>query len=208
MTLVLIRHGQTEWNLQHRTQGHQDSPLTAKGTHQAERAGRAVAGLVIDSFHCSDSGRTVQTAAIIQELNHRFPPVVQDARLRELHFGDWEGLRHEEIVERFPELYAVYRDDPASFRAPNGESFREQQDRLLHFLAGLPLESDRTILVVSHAGFIRIALLAMTGRTIAQMRSIPAVPEASISIAEGTGGAWTVRQSCNTRHLQGAGGVP
>jgi probable phosphoglycerate mutase len=201
MTLLLVRHGQTEWNQQHRTQGHGDSPLTAKGVLQAERAARALSGFAIESFSCSDSGRTVQTAGIIQAVNPHFPPVVQDPRLRELHFGDWEGLRHEEIVERFPGLYEVYRDDPAAFRAPNGESFKEQQDRLSGFLSDLPLHSDRTILLVSHAGLIRVALLLMLGRTIARMSSIPSVPEASISIAECVRGSWTVRQSCDTRHL-------
>ncbi len=207
MTLVLVRHGQTEWNLQHRTQGHGDSPLTPKGVHQAACAGRALSGHVIDSFFCSDSGRTVQTAGVIQGLNPHFPPAAPDARLRELHFGDWEGLRHEEIVERYPGLHAVYRDDPAAFRAPNGESFGEQQARFSSFLAELPLDSGGTVLLVSHAGLIRIALLLMLGRTIAQMRSIPFVPEASISIAACAGGAWTVLQSCDTRHLPAAGGA-
>jgi probable phosphoglycerate mutase len=208
MTLVLVRHGQTEWNLQHRTQGHGNSPLTAKGLFQAERAGRALAGCAIDSIYCSDAGRAVQTADVIRDVNRHFTAAVRDPRLRELHFGDWEGLRHDEIVERFPELYAVYRDDPAAFRAPNGESFAEQQERFLRFAQDLPLETKRTILVVSHAGLIRIALLTMTGRSVAQMRSIPSVPEASISLAESMNGAWTVRQSCDTRHLQDPGGIP
>jgi broad specificity phosphatase PhoE len=203
MKLVLVRHGQTEWNLLHRTQGQCDSPLTGKGLLQAENAGRALAGLGVDAFYCSDSGRAVHTADAIRQVNPALPAAVPDPRLRELRFGEWEGLRHEEIVERYADLYAVYHDDPASFRAPGGESFGEQQERFCRFLADLPVDGTGTVLVVSHAGLIRVALLTLSGRTIAQMRSIPSIPEASISVAECRQGSWTILQSCDTRHLPG-----
>ena len=207
MRLILVRHGQTEWNRLHKTQGHHDSPLTARGVRQAELAGKALAGQAfagwrINAFFCSDSGRAVQTAERIAAANPGFPRPRLDPRLRELNYGDWEGLLHDEIVKDYPEPYRLYRSDPASFRAPHGESFADLRNRFLGFVADLPRDDGATCLIVSHAGVLRVGVLALLGKTIAEKGLIPSVPEASITTLQNDGGAWTILDGFTTRHLE------
>ncbi len=201
MELILVRHGQTEWNKLHRTQGQQDSPLTVKGTLQADLTGKALSSYHIDRFYCSDAGRAVQTAGRILKINPDFPLPKADPRLRELNYGNWEGMLHDEIKHDNPELYSLYRNDPASFRAPNGESFENLQNRFISFLAELTLDENGTCLVVSHKGLLRIAMLTLTKRRIAEMRNLPSIAEASITRLRKTFGTWTLLESSNTQHL-------
>lgn len=202
MRLLLVRHGQTEWNLQHRIQGQLNSPLTKKGLFQADRAGMALSSESIQRFYCSDTGRAVQTAERISKANPRLPLPQLDARLRELDYGDWEGMLNDEIMQSYPELYWAYRNEPESFRAPNGESFADMQARFSGFFAGMPFGDDETCLIVSHAGLLRVAMLTLMGSGIAAMKRMPPIPEASISTLLRERGTWVLARSCDTRHLE------
>ena len=195
MKLVLIRHGQTQWNEQRRTQGHRDSPLTETGLRQADHLGQALRTLTPRDFFCSDTGRALQTAERIARANPGFPPVRPEPRLRELDFGAWEGLTHEEIRSQYPDLYRIYRSDPAGFRAPDGETFRDVQRRFLSFAEDLEPESGGTVVAVTHSGTIRLALLALTGRPLAEVWSLPFVAETSVSILGWERGAWKVESA-------------
>jgi len=195
MTLVLIRHGQTQWNEQRRTQGHLDSPLTQTGLQQAERLGRSLRDLSPRDFFCSDTGRARQTAERIARANPGFPPVRPDPRLRELDFGEWEGLAHDEIKTRYPEVYRIYREDPASFRAPGGESFQDLERRFRSFAEELDFREDKTAIAVTHSGTIRVALLALTGRPLSELWSLAAVAETSVSVLRWERAGWTIESA-------------
>ena len=94
LRLILVRHGETEWNAQRRYQGHSDVPLSALGRRQAARAAERLAALKIDAVYTSDLGRALETAEIIAE--QRGLEVCAEPRLRELNFGVFEGLTFDE----------------------------------------------------------------------------------------------------------------
>jgi broad specificity phosphatase PhoE len=203
MRIVLVRHGQTEWNVLRKTQGHQNSDLTQKGIAQADLVARELSRLSFQHFVCSDSGRAVQTAERILAVHPGIAPLKLDRRLRELNYGDWERLQHDEVVERYPREYQIYRKEPSSFRAPNGESFQELEERFVDFLEAIVRTQDGDSLLVTHSGLIRVALLVFKERPLSDLWGLGTIPEASITIAEqGNGSSWNLVKSCATDHLR------
>src|SRR5215469_12100275 len=102
-TLFVARHGQTDWNFEHRWQGHADPPLNATGRAQSVALGESLAGLRIDLVVSSDLRRTSETAELAAA---RLGLAVElDPRLREVDVGEWSGLTSAQVEERFPEGY-------------------------------------------------------------------------------------------------------
>lgn len=122
-TLILVRHGQTDWNLERRMQGQLDVPLNAMGMAQAGSAGFNLAGSHFDAFFSSDSLRTKQTAEIIASALGM--PVHYDPRLREIHLGRWQGLTFDEVCSLYPEDLEWWEKDPPDWRVPGGGESRE-----------------------------------------------------------------------------------
>lgn len=105
--LLLWRHGQTEWNADSRVQGQTDVGLSPAGIEQARSMAGRLAGFPPDLIVSSDLSRAADTAAALAALTGL--DVVLDPRLRERHFGQWQGLRLTEIAERWPAEYALWR---------------------------------------------------------------------------------------------------
>ncbi|NQV07173.1 histidine phosphatase family protein [bacterium] len=139
----LVRHGETEWNAAHRIQGVSDVELSDEGRSQAKRLRSQLEGCSFDTVWSSDLVRATETATII-----RGEPTV-DPRLRELDFGDLEGLTWQDLEEETRQAMI----DFDSFDAPNGESVTAMRERILSFLEQLP-EGDH--LVVTHGGVVRM----------------------------------------------------
>jgi broad specificity phosphatase PhoE len=117
--LILLRHGQTDYNVAGRMQGHLDSHLTAEGREQASTVAPAVAGLAPDRLISSDLSRAVDTADVVGAACGL--PVKLDARLRETHLGEWQGRSVAEIDAEWPGAITAWRADP-SWAPPGGES--------------------------------------------------------------------------------------
>jgi probable phosphoglycerate mutase len=159
---VLWRHGQTAWNLERRFQGSTDIELTEAGVLQARRAARLLASLNPDAIVASDLKRAAATAGELAAVTGL--DVSYDAALRETYAGAWQGLTHEEIVERYGEQYAAWkRGEPV--RRGGGELETEVADRaapvVLHHAEKLP--DDGTLVVVSHGGTIRTTIGRLLG---------------------------------------------
>lgn len=101
-TIVLVRHGETDWNLERRWQGHSDRPLNETGRAQARELAEALADEPFDAVYSSDLMRAHETARIVAERMGLDVTAVPD--LRETRFGSWEGLSDEEVAHRFPGL--------------------------------------------------------------------------------------------------------
>ncbi|MFC8829488.1 histidine phosphatase family protein [Streptomyces sp. NPDC057137] len=160
--IILWRHGQTAWNLERRFQGTTDIELTQDGVAQARRAARLLASLRPDALVASDLQRVVATANELASLTGL--PVSYDSALRETYAGAWQGLTHEEIVERFGEQYLAWkRGEPV--RRGGGELETEVADRaapvVLHHADKLP--DNGTLVVVSHGGTIRTTIGRLLG---------------------------------------------
>ncbi|MFH8688450.1 histidine phosphatase family protein [Streptomyces anulatus] len=160
--IVLWRHGQTAWNLERRFQGSTDIELTEVGVGQARRAARLLASLKPDAIVASDLRRAAATAAELSVVSGL--TVAHDAALRETYAGAWQGLTHQEIVERFGDQYAAWkRGEPV--RRGGGELETEVADRaapvVLEHAEKLP--ENGTLVVVSHGGTIRTTIGRLLG---------------------------------------------
>ncbi|WP_026328346.1 histidine phosphatase family protein [Streptomyces sulphureus] len=160
--IVLWRHGQTLWNLERRFQGTTDIALTEAGIQQARRAARLLAGLGPHAIVASDLRRTAATAAELAALTGL--EVTYDEGLRETYAGSWQGLTHEEILERHPEQYTAWkRGEPV--RRGGGELEAEVADRAAPVVERSveKLPAGGTLVVVSHGGTIRTTIGRLLG---------------------------------------------
>lgn len=145
--LLLLRHGETEWNRQGRLQGRKNSPLTDLGRAQARQQGeilKQINGIERFDAVCSPLGRTQETARIALGAIGKLPRL--DPRVAEINAGDWEGKTFEEICGPAP----VFHDKDLMrlfFVAPNGEGFDALRARCVEFLSGL----EQPTIVVSHS---------------------------------------------------------
>jgi len=157
--ILLARHGQTDDNREPiRVQGFRDTPLNDTGRRQAAELAERVAGEGIVSLWSSDLIRARETAEIVGgRLNLALR---LDARLREANRGRWEGRRFVDIERDEPELYAAWRRAGERFRFPDGESLRDQLDRVRASLCDIHSTGELPALVVAHGGSIRVMLCA------------------------------------------------
>jgi len=155
----LCRHGQTEWNLLGRKQGHKDSPLTREGVRQAHELARLFKPLSNAALLASTLGRAVRTARIVQGENPRLP-LKTDPRLREIGFGVLEGLTKAQIARDRAPVQAAFEADPLTYRFPGGESYEEVGERIRDFLADLHRNCTayETIVIVAHENVNHVLL--------------------------------------------------
>ena len=151
--LIIVRHGQTQWNLKLIRQGHLDSPLTEKGVAQAKALGERLARETFTALYSSDLGRALQTAQMIAEATgHK---VVTDRRLRERHLGIFQGLNGDEIREKYPEEYRLHRTVGPTYVIPDGESVEQQVARNVEYLKEIAERHlGEKIVVVTHGGVL------------------------------------------------------
>jgi probable phosphoglycerate mutase len=151
--LLIVRHGESEWNAAGRWQGWADPPLTALGESQARSAAVELEGLDLDAVASSDLRRANRTAELIAE-HLGLGAVDVDPGLRERNVGDFTGLTRTEIEARWPGVLAEWRKGQVE-RAPNGEG-REFLDRVLAALDRVATRHpSQRVLVVAHGGLIR-----------------------------------------------------
>jgi broad specificity phosphatase PhoE len=169
-TVSLARHGQTEYNAARRFQGHLPVPLDARGREQAHELAAIAARRAWAALICSPLARARETAEIVGAAIGHHP--IDDARFAETDCGDWTDLTFDAVQAAEPEKFAAYqRADPA-FAFPGGESFAQQQLRVVEGIDAVrsgPLPA----LVVCHRGTIRLALAAVHGDDALRSAEIP-----------------------------------
>jgi glucosyl-3-phosphoglycerate phosphatase len=171
-TLLLVRHGETDWNRDHRWQGNSDPPLNERGREQARRLAATLDPP--DRIYASDLARARDTAEIIAERLGL--PVILDERLRERGFGAWEGLTIVEIEARFAADHARWRagDGPGAADAEPFEVFAARVGSFLQEV--LERHPGEEVLIVAHGGTIRVIHALASGLDyVRDHRSIPAV---------------------------------
>ncbi len=145
----LIRHGQTDWNIEGRYQGQADAPLNEVGRAQALTLGKAIADQTFAAIYSSDLSRARETAQIIAPFLNL--PVSLDVRLREINQGEWEGKHIAEIKTRYAQMWKKHRKDPDNARPPGGETLREVAQRMASSLNELShIYPEGPVLIVSH----------------------------------------------------------
>lgn len=155
VTIYLVRHGQTEWNVTGKMQGWGNGELTESGIRDALSLGNRLQDIPIDVIYSSTSKRAYQTAELI--AGERTVPIIKDDRLREMSFGDWEGRLREEIEKEFSAEYKAFWETPHLYERNSGELFtdvlKRAEEMYKDIIASHPSE---TVLIVSHSIFLRI----------------------------------------------------
>ncbi len=163
MKLILVRHGETEWNKVGRFQGQGDIALNSRGLAQARETAGAAVGWNHTAVYSSPLCRTMQVAQEIARLGAM--PVVTEDAFKELNLGDLEGITGAEMRERWPEVSATWRNDPQALVMPNGESLVQLQERAWQGILELERSHDEkdTVVVVSHNFAIRTIIAKLMG---------------------------------------------
>jgi broad specificity phosphatase PhoE len=198
--LLLVRHGQSTWNQDRRIQGQLDPPLSDVGRRQAEQLGQRLAGREFAGFYSSDLKRAAETAQLVSEALNIAPKPMPE--LREIYLGQWEGLRTEDLADRFPEAWASWAEEPNWDLVPGGEgsvAFEARVGQALDALFRRHPQGD--VLVVTHGGVIQIALhhvVGRPGRGIFPFR----IQNASVSVLERRNGRVVVSGVNDIGHLE------
>lgn len=180
--LLLVRHGITEFNSNRRFCGYSDIELSATGYKQVERLRGRLADEQIDAVYCSDLRRAVVTAEIISSGYE--VDIVTCSELREINYGDAEGLTFDEIDRLYPELAESITNFSSELNFPGGESFDKFTGRVSKFSDQLDKHApSETILIVSHGGPIRTLVCHLLDMDQSHWRQI-SISNASLSIVE------------------------
>jgi probable phosphoglycerate mutase len=183
MRLIIIRHGESEWNRIGRYQGQADAPLSDLGMQQAKALAQRLRNEPIDVIYTSPLQRAARTAESVAEF-HPVTPFRLAPALMEIHHGDWQGCMIDEIVEKYPRELREWREYPSRSQFPNGESFSNILKRVLDFRDQL-LEQhpDGRVLVSTHDVVVKILVADALGMNMDRINRIW-VTNASISVIE------------------------
>jgi 2,3-bisphosphoglycerate-dependent phosphoglycerate mutase len=158
-TLLVIRHGETAWNAEHRIQGHLDIPLSTTGIRQAACLADRLARETVDAVYSSELARAWLTAAPLAE--RKGLEIMADTRLRERSFGVFEGLTLEEIAAQHPEGFWRWRERDPAWAIDGGESGQQLIDRVLAALHEIVARHrGETVAVVTHGGVLDVVYRA------------------------------------------------
>jgi len=169
--LCLIRHGQTDWNLEGRYQGQSDVPLNENGLTQARILIEKLNGQTFNAIYSSDLKRARQTAdPVAKALGME---VQIERRLREINQGEWEGVLVEDIKARYAEIWSQRTEDPANVRPPGGETVREVATRVYAALDNIARDHPNgNVLIVSHGLSIATAICRLKNIPVGQAYTV------------------------------------
>jgi probable phosphoglycerate mutase len=180
-TILLARHGETDWNSERRWQGHADRPLNDVGREQARELAETLAGRAIDVVYSSDLVRAHETALIVADRLGLHVDV--DAGLREVDVGDWAGRLLTEIEQDDPQGFQRWRQGRKAWNG--GESYEEMGERVVAAVLRLAARHPgQTALVVSHGGSIRACRATAAGLDYANSRVAAIGSMANCEVAE------------------------
>jgi probable phosphoglycerate mutase len=207
LTLLAIRHGETELNVAKRYQGHGDSPLTENGRNQVSALGRRMEKMKFDTLISSDLGRACETAAIIGDCTGH--SVKRDSRLRERNYGVLEGLTVSDIKAGHTEVLERLDANDPDYIIPEGESHRQHYQRNVAVFEELQSEiSDGRVALIVHGGVLDSLFRYIARLPLDQPRCF-ITPNASLTIVNhgifyGTL-RWVIETWCDSAHLDGIG---
>ena len=160
--LIIIRHGETVWNRERRMQGHSDSPLSETGLRQARLLARRLQEIKFNLLYCSDSGRAHDTARTVAEVTGH--ELIVEPRLRERHFGVFEGLTGPEIEAQHPQAFMRFKSRDPHYAVPGGESAAAFRDRALACLTEIAgRHVNEVVVIITHGLVCDIAYRAAHG---------------------------------------------
>jgi broad specificity phosphatase PhoE len=195
--VMLIRHGETDWNVARRWQGQAVVPLNPTGLAQAQALADHLSCHPVDMIHSSDLSRAWDTALMVGTAMGVAPS--PDPLWREFSFGIFQGLTRDEIQEKYPAEYARFQQDMWDYTIPNGESRRDLQNRAFQAWQALVAQPAGTqAIVVSHGGTIRL-LLERLFTDDPRLKGL-FLPNTSITTLERQNGSWQLAELATMPH--------
>lgn len=163
--LILLRHGESQWNKENRFTGWIDVDLSDRGIEEARAAGRLLRNISFDVVFTSALRRAIRTAEIVlEEVGRKDIPLIKDAALNERHYGDLQGLNKDDVARRYgEEQFKLWRRS-YDIAPPNGESLKMTQERVLPYYQReiLPLlKQGNNVLIVAHGNSLRALVMAL-----------------------------------------------
>ena len=197
--LYLTRHGETEWNLEGRMQGSNNSNLTSKGIEQAIRLGKWLENTHFDAVYSSSSGRAIQTAELI--VRQRDLPIVPVDELKEMNFGIWEGQTFDDIREKYNEQYQCFWNTPHLLKDFPGETFEECKTRVVSAITKIVNQNeDKDILVVAHALALKVILSYFENTPLDKLFDNRILQPTSLSVVEVNNNEFQIIKYGSTEH--------
>ncbi|HTQ64537.1 MAG TPA: 2,3-bisphosphoglycerate-dependent phosphoglycerate mutase [Puia sp.] len=164
--LVIVRHGQSQWNLENRFTGEVDVPLSPAGIEEAHNAGKKLKGIIFKKSFTSSLVRAQETLRIIlEEINQVSIPVIKDSALNERNYGSLQGLNKSEMAQQYgAEQISIWRRS-YDVAPPGGESLHDTANRVIPYykLNIEPLIKNENILVVAHGNSLRALMMYLEG---------------------------------------------
>ena len=202
-TFLLIRHGESLANVNGRFAGHLDVPLSETGHTQAAITAEYIRShYTVDAVYASDLVRAFDTGkAVADRLNL---PVTPDNAFREIFAGDWEGAVYDDLPKRFPASFHIWLTDIGNAVCDHGESVAHLQERVLTALRRIAAEHDgQTVAIATHATPIRSLQCFCEGKPLGDMKTVPWVSNASITVVEYDNDAFRLFEVGKDAHLGG-----
>ncbi|MCL2235149.1 MAG: histidine phosphatase family protein [Defluviitaleaceae bacterium] len=191
MKIFTVRHGQTDWNIEGRLQGHTDIPLNPEGLDQAERVARRLSGEKVDAIYTSDLSRAFKTAEAINQ--HHNAKIISTPALREASFGKWEGqnidLVRAEVNWEHPD--------------PDGEDKATAFNRIHTFLETVVKSGHENIVIVGHYGSVTAAICYFLDMSIDHQRSLSVGNTAVHCFQKDADGKFRMKIENDMSHLDG-----
>jgi alpha-ribazole phosphatase len=198
--ILLVRHGETDYNKKLRYQGHLDIDLNETGYDQAQKISKRISTKEIDEIYSSDLKRARNTAELIAAPHNQ--KVRSREGLREINVGDWEGLNYDDLNKQYPELSRKWFDNPASVRLPGGEMLSEFQTRVVDsFEEIIDSSKGEKIVVTAHGGTIRVWLAHLLKVPLNKNRQIE-IHNTSLSIVKVFDGYPVIKLINSISHLE------
>lgn len=199
-TILLVRHGESEANNQNVFAGHTDADLSALGHEQAEKTAEFLAANYnISAIYSSDLKRAFKTG--LHTAVKIGVPMIPDEQLREIYAGQWENRKFDDLQVVFEKDYSVWLTDIGNAACTDGESVKELGERIVNRLTEIAVKHDgETVLIATHATPIRVSQCIWEGKPLSEMKNIPWVSNASVTVAE-YDGSWHIKQVSIDEHL-------
>lgn len=159
--IILVRHGETEWNVAEIFRGRIDIELNETGIRQAELLAEYLNKIKIEAIYSSPLKRALKTAEIIAR-NHKLDVAIAIG-LIDFNFGKWQGLSHQEVKDKYKELYAAWTSHPDQVKIPDGESLDDVRKRAMGVVGNIIERYKKTVVLVSHRVVNKVLICALLG---------------------------------------------
>ncbi len=202
-TLIFVRHGESQANIQTIFAGHLDIDLSEKGKKQAELSAKYIKQhYIVDKIYASDLKRAMSTAEPISRLFGI--EITPQKNLREIFAGKWEGLTFENLQSTYAQEYGVWLKDIGNATPMGGESVKDLSNRIWIAVDEIANAcQNQTVVIVTHATPIRTIMGRLQGMEVQNLKSVPWCGNASLTVVSVHNGNWKLEDTNITQHLEG-----